>query len=132
MVVMQICHKENLKLNKNKCHFKCTTVPVFGEIISRYGFCLDPCKLNVLTDMLPPNSKEELQSFLGIMNYQGKFSPYTTETCEPLRKLTSNKDEWTWYSTYQKLCKLAKSIIKADVSMKFSNEKEPLYLETDE
>ena len=35
--VLQICRKENLKRNKDKCHFRCTSVPTFGEIISRHG-----------------------------------------------------------------------------------------------
>ena len=30
--VVQICRKENLKLNKDKCYFRCTSVPFFGEI----------------------------------------------------------------------------------------------------
>ena len=33
--VLQICREVNLKLNKNKCHFTCTSDPFFGEIISR-------------------------------------------------------------------------------------------------
>ena len=40
--VLQIC-KENLtklKLNKDKCHFRCTSVPFFGEITSRQ--CMRP------------------------------------------------------------------------------------------
>ena len=32
--VLQICRKENLKLNKDKYHFRCTLVSFFGEIIS--------------------------------------------------------------------------------------------------
>ena len=35
--VLQKCRKENLKLNKDKCHFRCTSIPFFGQIISRHG-----------------------------------------------------------------------------------------------
>ena len=28
--VMQVCHQENLKLNNNNCHFRCTKIPLFG------------------------------------------------------------------------------------------------------
>ena len=37
-------------------------------------------KLKALTDMLPP---KELQAFLSIINYLGKFSPRTVEVCQP-------------------------------------------------
>ena len=45
--VMQTYHKENLKLNKNKCHFWCTRVPFFREIVSSCDIQPEPCKLVV-------------------------------------------------------------------------------------
>ena len=32
--VLQWCEEVNLKLNKEKCHFRCTSIPFFGEVIS--------------------------------------------------------------------------------------------------
>ena len=78
-----------------------------------------------------PKNKRELQAFLGIINYLGKFSPGMAEVCEPLRKLTSSKTTWTWNASYQQLFAKAKSLIKADVCMKFYNDTKLLYLETD-
>ena len=40
--VLQICRQVNLKLNKDKCCFRCTSVPFFGEVISRKGVQLNP------------------------------------------------------------------------------------------
>ena len=71
------------------------------------------------------------QEFLGIINYLGEFSPSTADICESLRQLTSSKTEWTWNATYQKVFDKAKSIITKDVCMKFYDETQPLYLETD-
>ena len=34
--VLKRCRQVNLKLNKDKCHFRCTSVPFFGEIISQH------------------------------------------------------------------------------------------------
>ena len=31
----------NLKLNKDKCHFRCMLIPFFGEVVSREGIQLD-------------------------------------------------------------------------------------------
>ena len=45
-----------------------------GEVISSRGVQLDPQKIEALTDMPVPNNKKELQVFLGIINYLGKFS----------------------------------------------------------
>ena len=32
----------NLKLNKEKCHFRCTSIPFFGEVVLREGVQPDP------------------------------------------------------------------------------------------
>ena len=63
--VLQICTQVNLKLNKDKCHFRCTSVPFFGEIILQHGVKPDPRKLKALMEMPPPKNKKELQLFLG-------------------------------------------------------------------
>ena len=81
--------------------------------------------------MLVPKSKRELQAFLGIINYLGKFSPGMAEVCKPFRKLTSSKMAWTWNASYQQLFGNVKLLIKADVCMKFYDDTKPLYLETD-
>ena len=35
--LLQISRQVYLKLNKDKCHFRCTSVPFLGEVISRHG-----------------------------------------------------------------------------------------------
>ena len=81
--------------------------------------------------MPAPKNEKELQAFLGIINYLGKFSPGTAEVCELLHKLTSHRSMWTWNASYQQLFADAKSIIKPDMFMKFYDNSKPLYLETD-
>ena len=122
---------ENLKLNKEKCHFRCTSIPFFGEVVSRQGIQPDPQKVRALTEMPAPKNKKELQAFLGIINYLNKFSPGTSEACELLRKLTSSKVTWTWNASYQQLFDKAKLLIKVEMCMKFYDDTRPLYLETD-
>ena len=73
-----------LKLNKDKCHFRYTSIPFFGKVVLRKGIQPDPQKVKALTNMLAPKNKRELQAFLGIINYLGKFSPGMAKVCEPL------------------------------------------------
>ena len=128
--VLQRCEEVNLKLNKEKCHFRCTSIPFFGEVILRRRVQLDPQNIKALTDIPVPNNKKELQACLGIINYLGKFSPCTADVCDPLHKLTSSKATWTWNVPYQSLFSKAKLLIKSDMCMKFYDDTKPLYLET--
>ena len=75
--------------------------------------------------MPPLKVKRELQAFLGIINYLGKFSPRTVEMCESLRKLTLAKIEWMWNTAYQYMFEEAKAVIKEDACMKFCDETKP-------
>ena len=97
--MLQICRHVNLKLNKEKCHFRCTSVPFFGEVISKHVVQPNPQKLKALTWM-PPKMKKELLAFLGIINFLGKLSPSIEDTYKPVRKLLSVKTEWTWNARY--------------------------------
>ena len=55
--LLLICRDVNLKLNKGKCHFRCSSVPLFGKIISRLGVKQDPRKLIALKIPPPPTKK---------------------------------------------------------------------------
>ena len=46
--VLQICRQVNLKLNKDKWYLRCTSVPFYGEVISKHGVQPNPRKMKVL------------------------------------------------------------------------------------
>ena len=72
-------------------------------MILRHGVSPDLVMVKALTDMLPPKTKEELQSLLGIVNYLSKFSPMTAEICKPPRRMTSVNVTWMWNESYQEI-----------------------------
>ena len=126
--VLQRGRQVNLKLNKDKCHFRCTSVPFFEEIILQNGVQPDLQEIKALIEMPSPQNKKELQAFLGIINYLGKFSPSTANVCDPLQKLTSSRAVWMWNASYHALYDKTKSLIKDDACMKFCNETKPCTL----
>ena len=74
---MQTCE---LKTQQGKMPFKYTSVPFFGEVISRHGVQPSPQKLKALTNILPPETKN-LETCLDIISYLGKFSTSTADVC---------------------------------------------------
>ena len=61
--VLQRCKEVNLKLNKEKCHFRCTSIPFFEEVILRREVQPDPQKIKALTDMPALNNKKGVPGF---------------------------------------------------------------------
>ena len=61
--MLRQCQDVNLKLNKDKCHFRYMSIPFVGEVVSREGIQPDLQKIRTLTKMPVPKNKRELQAF---------------------------------------------------------------------
>ena len=58
---------------------------IFGTYNLSEGIRVDPFKTNAITKMSKPQSLTELQRFLGMVNYLGKFIPNLVEVTAQLR-----------------------------------------------
>ena len=56
--VLKQCQDVNLKCNKEKCHFRCMSIPFFGEVVSRHAVHPDTQKVKALTEILVPKNKK--------------------------------------------------------------------------
>ena len=56
--MLRHCQDVNLRLNKEKCHLKCTSVPFFGEVVSREDIQPDLQKVRALTEMPVPKKQK--------------------------------------------------------------------------
>ena len=74
-----------MKLNKTKCQIRRQSIVFLGIIISSEGIKIDPSKTGAITKMSLLKSVNELQRFLGMVYYLGKFIPNLAEHTIPLR-----------------------------------------------
>lgn len=65
-------------------------------MLTSEGLKADPRKIEAFTSMTKPTSKVELQRFLGMIDYLGKFLPNIAQVTAPLRKLLENDIAWHW------------------------------------
>ena len=80
--------RENgLKLTKTKCQIRKQSIVFLGHIICSESIKIDPSKTEAITKMPLPRSVNDLQRFLGMINYLGKFIPNLAEHATPLRNL---------------------------------------------
>ncbi|KAK2702885.1 hypothetical protein QYM36_018527 [Artemia franciscana] len=87
--------KEGVKLNLQKCVFKCNNIPYFGHVISEYGIHPDQQKVRALREMQTPNTKDELQTELGMMNYLARYISNLSSINQPLRDLVKQR-QFKW------------------------------------
>ena len=71
--VLQAVRRSGLKLNRSVCQFNQRELTFLGYTIYNKGIALDARKIKATTDMPEPNHQKELQRFLGMTTYLGKF-----------------------------------------------------------
>jgi len=114
----------------SECQFAETTVDYLGHVISADGFSMENEKVNAIRTWNTPQSKKDLQSFLGIVNFYRRFIRDMAEIAVPLTRLTGNVDfEWSadTDASFQRLKVLATS---APVLRGF-DKRHPIYGGTD-
>ncbi|UYV74165.1 hypothetical protein LAZ67_11002276 [Cordylochernes scorpioides] len=117
--VLKKIQEEGMTLNPEKCQFGVKTVKFPGHTLSSEGLFIDEEKLDAITKMEAPRSTKELKSFLGMVNYLGKFIPNLADKLQPLNSLLSTKNEWVWDEPQKKSFNLLKqetTIVSADAS----------------
>ena len=58
-------------------------------------------KIIAIRTFRPPSTKEEVRSFLGLVNYVGSFIPDLATISFPLRELIKDKSEFIWEANEQ-------------------------------
>ena len=86
--------KSGLNLNKKKCQIGVKSVVFLGHIISSECVKVDPAKIEAITKMSLSNSVNELQWFLGMITYVGKFIPNLVEVTCPFLTLLKKEVEF--------------------------------------
>ncbi|GJP44288.1 hypothetical protein CLOM_g3661 [Closterium sp. NIES-68] len=68
--------QENRLITKgSKCEFLKSELEFLGHIMGADGIKIDPKKITTIRDWKPPTNLQELQSFLGFVNYVRRFIP---------------------------------------------------------
>ena len=94
-----------------------------GHVISADGIKPDPVKVSAVVNMSSPQNKEELRSFLGLVNYLGKFIPNLADLTVPLCWLLKKDNDWiSDYPQMQAYDKLKSEITNAPVLKYFDPE----------
>jgi hypothetical protein len=87
-----------LKMNPLKCVFGVSTSKFLGFIIHEHGIEIDPTKIESINKVQPPQSKNDMQKFLGKLNYLRRFISNLSEKISafaPILRL-KNEAEFTW------------------------------------
>lgn len=118
-VVLNRLKEFNVLLNKDKCVIGATVIDFLGHRLSANGIKPTHDKILAIQQFRPPKTAEETRSFLGLVNFVGKFIPNLADTTEPLRRLTRKENKFTWDDEQQKAFEKIKTHMTKETTLGF-------------
>ena len=94
--------EKNLVLNWEKCHFMVTTGIVLGHIVSSKGIEVDKSKIELISNLPPPNSIKQVRSFLGHSCFYRRFIKDFSTISKPMCNLLTKDAPFEWTESCQK------------------------------
>ncbi|CAJ1049307.1 uncharacterized protein K02A2.6-like [Xyrichtys novacula] len=130
-LLLQRAKENNLKLNRDKCKIRTTEIKYIGHKLSASGLKPDEEKVRAVTELPPPQDKQELMRFNGMIQYLAKFIPNLSEVNAPLRKLLEDDTEWHWEEPQKRSFETLKKLVTSAPTLKFYDVNKPVTLSVD-
>ncbi|KAI0240482.1 hypothetical protein LSAT2_008781, partial [Lamellibrachia satsuma] len=112
--VLRRLDEAGLKLNNDKCEFFNQSVVYLGHKIDRDGLHPTDDKVRAIRDAPSPTNVKELRSWLGLLNYYGRFLRNLSTTLAPLHVLLRKETKWCWGNEQASAFEAAKQLLQSD------------------
>lgn len=120
-----------LTVKLSKCCFLEPSVKYLGFIIDQGGLRPDPKKVEAIVNAPTPSDVTQLRSFLGLLNYYGKFIPKLSILLHPLHELLKKGVSWNWSNECNNAFIEAKRVLSGEKVLAHYEEGRPLVLSVD-
>ena len=129
--VLQRLESAGMRLKRQKCAFLLPSVAYLGHIITQEGLHTEETKVRAIVDAPEPTNVGELRSFLGMVNYYGKFLPDLATTLAPLYHLLRKSCHWSWGTKQKKAFSQVKELLRSGRVLTHFDDRLPLVLACD-
>lgn len=121
--VLNKLNEYNVVLNQEKCIFAAKELVFLGHKLTANGIMPTQDKVSAVKNFRKPSSAEEVRSFLGLMNFVGKFIPNLAEITDPLRLLIKKDEKFVWQLVQQEAFDKLKECLTGDLVLGYYNVK---------
>eukprot|EP00731_Ephydatia_muelleri_P003753 Em0001g3753a len=128
--VLTHLRQSGLKLNPTKCKLCQQQVTFLGHIVSTQGISTDPEKVEVIAKWPTPQSKRDVQQFLGLANYYRRFINFGV-IAKPLNRLTEKNTTFEWSTTCQRAFENLRNCLVEPPVLAYPNDTRDFLLDTD-
>ena len=129
--VLRCLEEHGLRVKREKCKFMQNFVDFLGHRIDAEGLHTIPDKLQAIVQAPTPKNIQQLRSFLGLLNYYGKFIPNLASVVHPLNQLLHQDTKWRWDTTCSRAFADAKKALVSSTVLTHYDPSLPLALAGD-
>jgi len=125
--------RAKMKLNPAKTKLFQSQLVYLGHVVDcrTNTITTDPRLVQAIKDRIPPRSKRELASWLGLANYYRKFSPNHSKICLPLTRLLAKDTPYTWGPEQQEAFDIIKTRLTSYPTLRRPDLSRPFIVHTD-
>lgn len=109
----------HIKLAKSK--FGLNEIKYLGFVINKKGLQPDPERIRVIKELPPPTNLTELRSFLGTLNFYGKFIRNIHNLRAHLDNLLKKDSPWNWDELCENAFRKMKSALSSELLLTHYN-----------
>ena len=129
--VMERAQETGVRFNPDKCQIARTELSFFGHTISGTGLKPDPRKIEAIRNMDPSTSLPDLQTFLGMVQYLGRYIPNLASVSAVLWDLTKSANEFQWNPEHQQAADRVKKLITSPGSLQYFDGSKTVTIQVD-
>ncbi|RXN13999.1 putative protein K02A2.6-like protein [Labeo rohita] len=120
-----------LHVERGKCDFFKDSLEYLGHIIDAEGLHKSPEKVSAIVNAPTPSNITQLRSFLGLLNYYGRFIPNLATIANPLNTLLCKGKRWQWSAECNAAFKKAKEQLVSQNVLTHYDPQNPIRLACD-
>jgi len=109
-IVFERLRNSHLYLKWKKCDLYAEKVDCLGHIIDDEGIHPDADKLGRIREWRTPRNYNDVQRFVGLVNYVSSFLPNITAYMAPLQSMMQNGAPFFWRPLHQRCFEMIKHI----------------------
>lgn len=113
-----------VKLKRGKCEFFQQEVRYLGHIVNKDGLRPDENRLDAVKCFPRPKNREQLESFLGIIQYYSRHIPNVSTLAGPLNELRQKGVYFHWTNSREKaFCSLKEALVSPKLLTHFDDQR---------
>lgn len=130
-LVLQRFREAGIHVKAEKCVLGAPEVTFLGYVVDQKGIRPTPDKVRAIQEAPVPSNKEELQAYLGLLNFYHSFLQNKADVAGPLHQLLQKASHWDWTQVHDEAFAATKGLLSSESLLAHYDPNRPLFLTCD-